>query len=270
MFNNRSISLAAFIFLIGLSVCLFRPVKNQSTAKAASTEKYAVPEITCYPISQYKSPVKLKKFSYQGQTYFEVEALQRDATGTFVLNFQVSPGYCQRIGDNGIQSREDFMPKPAAEYFADLNTDEMFQACERKKKQNCKQYIEESVNVPGTLDGENTEFLFAENADSLNRRSIKTDKALIVKPKTGFHLSGPDEEIPPIGPALITLLKKCIKVTPPEKVKNVSVVRTQVVNVPTLGKKSYFHVDVELVNGKSFRHESQIILANKEYCKRFQ
>ena len=277
MFNkNRSITLAALILLIGSSVCLLRPIKNQSTAKAASVSKYAVSEIPCYPISQYKSPVSLKKFAYQDETFFEVDAPQRISPDTTRLNFEVSPKICRQIGDSGIASREDFMPKEAAEYFANQFIEGIFQTCLRKEskasnaKQKCNDYLEKLFNVPGTLNEEHNNVLLLEEAEELNRRGIKTDKALIIKPKTGFHLLGPEEEIPPTGAALITLLKKCIKVTPPEKVKNVSVVRTQVVNVPTLGKKSYFHVDVELVNGKSFRHESQIILANKEYCKRFQ
>ena len=275
MFNKkRSVPLAALILLIGSSAYLFCSRKDETTAKTVLTAKDAVPEIPCYPINQYKTPIKIKKFNYKGKTYFETESLE-SSHETYVLNFEVTATNCSRIGGSSIASREDFMPKPAAEYFADLNTDEMFQECFRKKKselnikKKCNQYIEKLVNVPGTLDGEHTNFLFLENAESLNRRGIKTDKALIVRPKTGYNPMQDEAKSLPTGEALKVSLKKCVEVTPPESVKNISVVQVEVANVPIRGKRTYYDVDVELVNGQSSRHVYQTIFLDPESCRNF-
>ena len=190
MFNKKlSIPLATLVFLIGSGAYLFFSRKDETTAKTVLISKDAVPEISCYPTNKYKPPIEIKKFTYQGKTYYETNSPQRNSPGAFVLDFEVSSSNCRQIGNIMFTSREDFMPKPAADYFAEQYVESLFKSCLEKKenepnaKQKCKEYIEKKVNVPGTLNAEHTSFLFLEDAEALNRRGIKTDKALIIRPK---------------------------------------------------------------------------------------
>ena len=272
MFNKkRSLPLTILILLIGSAAYLFYSAKNQSTANTVLIAKDAVPEIPCYPISKYKYPVKTRKFIYQNKTYFEVDSPSRTAPEIYILSFEVASKSCRQIGNITIASRKDYMPKTAAEYFAEQSIEEMFQACLRKKKsepnvkQKCNEYIEGKVNIPGTLDGEHTNFLLLEDAEALNRRGIKTDKALIVRPKTGYSLTENGSENNEKTPT--QALAKCIKVVSPEILKKISIVQVKVFNTIRLGKRQYYDIDVELEHNNTSRHVFQIIFSQDDYCQ---
>ena len=181
--------MSSFGLIIGAAIYSFTLKAFQTTsAKTVMVSHALVPEISCYP-NIYDSPKKIDKFTYQRVKYYQIIAHSRKTSDDSILYFETSEKGCRQIGGQEIASRESYMPKPVAEYFADQYIEKIFQMCLIKKKnelnskQKCKSYLENLFNVPGELNGEEPKILFIEDAEALNRRGIKTDKALIIRPK---------------------------------------------------------------------------------------